>query len=73
MLSSIKKTLEETASNFNPISEKLNKERKAMINVLIAAGYSKEAIIKFIYVTESDTEKYIDKQYSKMLSTNKSA
>jgi len=67
ILDTIGNAIGSAASSVNPYNETLNKERKKMIQTLIAAGYSKESIIKLLYVSEADAEKYIDKLYAKAI------
>ena len=67
ILDTIGSTLGDAVTAVNPYGEKLNKTRKNMIQDLITAGHSKEDIVKFLYVSESDAVKYIDKLYSKAI------
>ena len=66
-IDTIGETLSNAVTSANPYNENLNKKRKTMIQVLIAAGNSKEEIIKFLYVSESNATKYIDKLYAKKI------
>ena len=45
----------------NPISEKLGKKGKEIIQCLVDNNFSKEEVIKFIYATEKDVAKNYDK------------
>ena len=51
----------------NPVNQKLNKKMKRIIDVLLANGATKDEIIKFIYTSESDVSKYIDKRISEVM------
>ena len=52
----------DSVDDLNPLTEKLTKKREGMIDTLLNAGYKKDEIVDFLYLTASDVKTYIKQQ-----------